>query len=70
MESLAGNPGEFHSESSHIHLFRFVYQALNAHDSINWNCIQYLIGRRFQCLFIDFLKCEYLPVFVNWTINF
>lgn len=25
MESLAGNPGELHSESSNIHLFRFVY---------------------------------------------
>lgn len=25
MESLAGNPEEFHSESSHIHLFKFVY---------------------------------------------
>lgn len=48
MESLAGNPGEILSESSHIHLFRFVYQALgkDERDSINWNCIQYLIGSR------------------------
>lgn len=44
MESLAGNPEEFHPESFHIHLFRFVYEALGKaplkeHDSINRNYI-------------------------------
>lgn len=52
MESLADNPQEFHSESSHIHLFRFVYQdlgkvPLNEHNSINWKCIYCLIKSRF-----------------------
>lgn len=36
MESLAGNPGEFHSESSHIHLFRFVYEAGQGPTELKW----------------------------------